>query len=521
MDSTYGEFQGTELDPSLDFDYDDEENDLPQILGLAAVVAALVGAVLVFIGRRRQPTMAERAQDILDTATKEGGKTLKAGSKSLKAASKSASKAVADAKLGELLDEALDRARKAGAGADLTGILAEARHKASKAVESVDLGKASKSARKEAAVATAELGALLGEALDKARDASSRIDISGLGDAAGEVRKQAAKVAANGHLPEIDVQKAGGFLDDLREKLVEAIESVRNDIAPKMMDTLKDDVLPSMQETAQQVAQKVQDDVVPAAQGAVGDVISGAQERAGRLAEEYDVGPRARKAAGAATEGAGALSNLLRTVAMAALEKMIDDILPGAKKAGGRAVKAAREDVFPAAAGTAGDAAQKVREDVFPRVGAAAAQAPDLLSDILNLAREKASEAFDKAQPMVSDATHSAKGAVSDAAHSAKGMAGSGKHGVTGAVSSAGRGVKGAVGGAVGATTSATKDFTGILFWLAMLGGVILLVFVPEREKQEEIWRNIRQFLGEVREMWQDLQGPTPEFDNPSSTHTM
>src|SRR5438128_4028429 len=150
MDSTYGEFQGTELDPSLDFDYDeDEASDLPQILGLAAILAAVVGVVLVLIGRRKEPTVAERAQEVLESASKEG-------KKSLKAASKTVSKAAADARLGELLDEALDRARKAGAGADLTGLLSQARDKVARAagsVGSVDLGEASKTARESAVVA--------------------------------------------------------------------------------------------------------------------------------------------------------------------------------------------------------------------------------------------------------------------------------------------------------------------------------------------------------------------------------
>src|SRR6266550_3423731 len=105
MENTYGEFQGTELDPSLDFDFDDDEvNDIVPVLALAAVVAAIVGGILVLLGRRRQPTAAERAQDLLEQAGKGGKKGLKA-----------ASKAVEDARLGDLLDEALERARKAGA----------------------------------------------------------------------------------------------------------------------------------------------------------------------------------------------------------------------------------------------------------------------------------------------------------------------------------------------------------------------------------------------------------------------
>src|SRR6185503_19950241 len=231
-----------------------------------------------------------------------------------------------------------------------------------------------------AAVATASLGGILSEALDKVREASGRIDVdmSGVSDVAREAQKRAAKVASNGHLAEVDVDKAGRFLDDIREKLVEAIEAVRTDIAPRAMDTLKEEVLPKVQETAQQMARRVQEDMVPTA-----------QERATHLAEEYEVGPRARKAASTAAEGVGTLGNMLRAVALAVLEKMLEDVLPGAKRAGGQAVKTAREDVIPSAAESAGEAAQKVRETVLPKMGEAAERTPDMLSDMLQMAREK------------------------------------------------------------------------------------------------------------------------------------
>ena len=469
MNNTYGEFQGTELDPALDFDYG-------QRYGKEQAVK-----VLVLLGRRKKPTVREQAEQLLENATKESKKRAKA-------VTKTASKTVEDAKLGDALEEALGRARKAGADADLVGLLEQARTKVGKAVDKANIADAVNGAGKSAAAVatTTGLSTILGEAIDKAREAANRLDVSDLQDTARdtahEARKRAAKAIGNGHLPEVDADKARNFLDDLKEKLVDAIETVRTDVAPKAADALVNDMLPAMQETAQTVARRVQDDMVPAAQ---------------ELAEE-EVMPRARKAASIASERAGTLSEMLRVVAMAIIERMVEDILPGARKAGTRAMRTAREDVFPAASETAGEAAHKVSD--------AAAQTPDLLSDMLDMAREKVADAMDRAEPKMSGAAHSAKKAAD-----------SGRHGVTGAVSSAGRGVKRGVGGAVGATTHATREFTSILFWLGMLGGLVLLVFVPDREKQEEVWNNIRQFLGEVREMWRDLQGPAPEFDETTS----
>jgi hypothetical protein len=95
------------------------------------------------------------------------------------------------------------------------------------------------------------------------------------------------------------------------------------------------------------------------------------------------------------------------------------------------------------------------------------------------------------------------------------------KDGVGGALSTAGHGVKGAVSATVDATTYVTKETTGILFWLAMLGALIMLVFVPDREKQKEMWNSVMQFTGEVREMWRDLQGVDYELDAPEDNSTL
>src|SRR5205823_14270803 len=126
-----------------------------------------------------------------------------------------------------------------------------------------------------------ELAALLQNAISKARDASSRVDLSGVGDTARAARKRAQKAISNGHAPDIDTEKATRFLDNLREKLIEALETVRDDIAPKAMDTVQGTVIPAAQEAMQNVTHRVQEDVMPAAQDAMArlreDVIPDAQ----------------------------------------------------------------------------------------------------------------------------------------------------------------------------------------------------------------------------------------------------
>lgn len=478
MENTYGEFQGTELDPSLDFDFDEDDDDLVPILGLAAIVAAVVGGILVLLGRRRkEPTAMELAQQILERAGKEGGKGVKA-----------AAKAAGDADLRGMLDDAVKRARKASGDSNLSDLLSEARGK----VGGLDVGGAGKGAM--AAVGGLGAASVLREALDKVRDVASNIDVSGVADTAREAGKRVSDVRPG----DIDTAKAGKLLDDLREKLVEAIDSVRSDVAPKATETLTGTVFPAAQGAVAGVVQRVQEDVLP-----------GAQERASSIVGQFDAGPRARKAATMAAAGAGSLSGLLRTVGMAVVERVMQDILPEAGKVSKKAVRAAREDVIPAAAERAGEAAQLVRDDVLPRVGEAAAQTPGMLAEVLAMARERVGEAIDKAGPVVSDAAQlGVHGAGAVGAGLKRGGAG-----VTGAVGSVGKGVGGAVGSAVDATTSAARETSRIFFWLSLLGALILTVFVPDKEKQEEIWANLRQFITEVREMWRDLQGPDYELD--------
>jgi len=161
MDSTYGEFQGTDLDPSADWDFDedfeDEGNDLLPIIGASAGLAAVVGGVLVLAGRRRSATTQEQIQKAIARIEKRGGKNLAALGKQGKDAAAELEKrgrkglhaidsATSDGKLRDLLDDALvytrHRASESGAAlqeARLADKLEEARDRARKAASRIDV----------------------------------------------------------------------------------------------------------------------------------------------------------------------------------------------------------------------------------------------------------------------------------------------------------------------------------------------------------------------------------------------
>src|SRR5688500_1068196 len=403
MDKTYGEFEGTEFDPSADLDFDDEQDDLIAILSISALVAAVVGAILVIFGRRRNPTPQERVEELLTMTGKQGKKGLKFAKKSLD-----------DAKLSDLLDDALSRARDAGGDMDLGGTWDDLSKRARKATRGI------------------HLGSMLEDATDQARKAARRFDFD---DTSKGVKKRVSSMASS--VGDIDINSKGveGLLDGLKEKLADAIDSVRSDIAPKAADMLKDDVFPAASGVAEAVTRRVREDVMPAAHDVVGkareDVIPSAFKRAGKMADEYEVIPRARKAASSTKDSAMSLADVMRGLAMTIANKVVSDVLPGVKVFGDQAVNTAREDVLP-------------------RVSHAASQAPDLLSDVLKGAMNRVDDAIHAAQPVAEDAFEFSRHRARDIASGVRG-AGSG---MGGAVSSAGRGVTGAVGSAVGATAS-------------------------------------------------------------------
>ena len=565
------EVQDGGLEPSseefddFDLDFEDEENDLVPILSLSALFAAVVGAILVLIGRRRtrEPDAKERLEEMLAQSQKLGKRGAKAAAVAVSNVSGSDLRSLLGDAIGKATDAAgkfdagdvAKAARKATRNVNLTDLLGDALSEARHAAGRIDVHDTTKSGRKAA-----------GRLFSRARHAIEDVDVAGT---AKDVRKQAEDMLSGGRdaamgfdvaatagavgkrasdlVSGVDIDRKGveNLLDTLKGRLSDAIDSVRNDIAPNAADRLKSDVLPVAQDMADNVATRVREDVLPAAHDAfdkvrdtvtpvaqnVADTVSGSQfgGQVGKMAGDLEMGKRARTIASAAGKGTAPVSDILRTVAAAVITKVIEDVMPQARKAGEQAVSFTRDEVIPTAAQAAGDTAQRVREDVLPKVAEVASQTPDVLSDLLGMARDRAQEALDKAQPVASDALefsrHRAREAAEFSLHRARDAADLGRHGAGnvaagarnvgsaagGAVSSAGRGVGGAVNTAVGATVSLTKETTGLLFWLGTLGGLVLLIFVPDRERQAEIWNNTRQLLNEIREMWRDLQGTEVE----------
>lgn len=495
MDKTYNEFEGTDLDLDADMDFDDDSNDLIPILGLSAAVAAVVGAILILAGRRRKPTTKERIQDMFEDLGKEGGKR-----------AKTVARAAGKVDLGEMLGDAIGKARNAAGDLDMGDTMKDVRKRARKMSKDVDLS------------------SMLEDALDRTRDAASYAR-----HRADDARKSASKATSNLSMPDVDGKDVGSFLETLRDKMAEVIDTVRSEAAPKAADAVKENVIPAAQGAAGTVARTVREDVVPAAQDIFervrDDVMPEVQKRAGKVIEDAELGKRSRTIGRAAGQGAGSLADMARTLAMGVAERVMHEYLPGAQKAGGKAAGTMVEDFLPAVGRRAGRAAGKV--------GGVAQQTPGALSDLLGAARDKAQDALDKAGPMAADAAtysrHRADDAATYARHRAEEALTFGRHrlgdaasavgdrrnGVTKSVSKgasrAGHGVKGVVGGAVGATTHFTRETTRIFFWLSLLGGILLMAFVPDKERQKEIINNALQFLGEVREMWTDLQGPEDE----------
>jgi hypothetical protein len=559
MDDTYNEFEGTDLDPSVDYDWEDEEgNDLLPIIGASAAVAAVAGGLLVLAGRRRNPTPQERVEDVIEEVQKRGKKGAKIVGHAIEDAhlgdllsdavdkarslSGSAVEAVQDARLNNLLDDALTRTRKAATRLDIMETVGDVTKDTRKG-----LRKQLKKARHN--LEDLHLDAMAGDAVKKARHAADGFDV---GDTVSAIRKRAEGAVDSVRDLDLSGGNASSILDTVKEKLAEAFDAVRDDLAPKAID--------AVQHAAGTVGHTVREDVLPAAQEAAehvrDDVLPDVGERVSHMVEDAELDKKARKLASSARSGAGSLGELGRTLAMAVLHKVMDEALPEAKKAGRKAAQTARDEVGPAAA-------HMLKDDVLPRMedaatytrhraadaatfarhraGEVASQAPDVLGDLLKMARERVDEVLNKAEPAASDAVEATKARLMDMAGSARNGAGGvgssvagragdaaeytrhrasdaatfAKHrasGVAGGLRQGKDNVTGAVGTAAGATVSATREMTGILFWLSMLGGLILLVFIPDRERQKEIWNSILQFIGELREMWRDMQGS--DFDD-------
>ena len=530
MDDTYSDFSGTELDQDAEFDsefdWEDEgEGDLLPILGLSVGVAAVVGAILVLAGRRRKKTPMDRVEEFVGDVGKQGKKTAK------KVAS-----TIGDVRLADLLSEAMDKAGETAAGVDLAGFASDVKKRARKLTKDVDLG------------------AMLEDALDQAKRAGKRLDLDDRTKGARKKAKDAKKTLEEAFSavpkPDVDTKGVESFLEALKEKLDSAIDTVRSDIAPKAAERIREDVVPAAQEAAAAVAHTVRDDVMPAV-----------EKRAGKILADVEIDKRARRVASTAGEGAKSFADFARALAASVMHRVIEDVLPEVTKAGGKVVETTRHDVIPAAGRAAGKAAGKV--------GEVASQTPGALSGLLASARDQAEAALEKAGPVAGDAAEFSRhrlsdlieytrhrahdladgldggrdgggrvastvgrgvgGAASAVGRGVGGAASSVGHGVTGAVSAVGHGVTGAASAvghgartAASATTYAARESVGILFWLGALGGLILMVFISDKERQKEIVNGILQFFNELREMWTDLQGPdyAPENVEESNSST-
>ncbi len=521
MDQTFNdEYRNPEGDTGIDLDFDldddefeDESGDLLRILGIAGGVAALVGGLMILLGRKRETPSEQLTKDLRKAVEKQDLGEVR--------------KAIQKADLSALLSEARERANQRVRDINVQDLISQAPQvtrqlgdTVSRAAGNVDLETAITEVGRRLATIEREGRRGARRAQKEARRAFSDFDVASLPDdvssqlsdlwdhitsrakdvgweeaineATTQVRNLSKQARKSGR--GLDAGALAGLLVALKGQVSDAGERVQKDVLPGVQGTLEDDVLPEARKRARQAGE------------ALSAVADEARKRGGKLADDY--GPQVKERAGKTAESAksvsGQVSDMLRALALAAVDRMLSDVLPGAKKGGEQVAETVREDTLPWLRHRAGEVRDRVRDDVAPRVRDAASEAPGRVRD-----------AMDAATPVVADTLSSVAGSVGDAVSRARPKVGdvvdSGSSGVGGALSN----VRTKAGDAVTATVDTTKYVTGessrILFWLSMLSGLILLVFVPDREKQKEIWNNVQQFMGELRGMWSDFSDD--EFD--------
>ena len=516
---------GTDADIDLDFDlddedFDDDDSDLMRIIGIAGGVAALIGGLIIVLGRRRE-TPTEKAL------------------KEVRHAGKAAGQALQNINLSELLSDARDQANRRLRDANLDDLARDARHQGGKLA--AQAGSAGSDLVRSARKATdqldlegtiSELGQRLatieregrrgaGRARKEAQRAFNDLDLSSLpddvssqlsdvwsnvterakeigwGDAVDEASKQVRQLNKQARRAgrNLDLSGLADLLDGVRGQLSSAGSSVQG--------ALGDDVLPEARKQAR------------AAGEALSSIAGDARKRGSDLADEY--APQAKKAAGKAAAQAGSwgeqAGSILQAVGMEILQRVLNDALPGAKKMGERVADTARDDTFPWLRHRAGEVRDRVQHDVAPKVRDFADEAPGRVRG-----------AVDSARPVVADTLSSVGETVGDAVSRMRPKAGevlqASGSGVGGALSTVGRKAGDAAGAAVGTTKYVTGESSRILFWLSMLSGMILLVFVPDKQKQQELWGNVQEFLGELRSMWGDFNSDEFESEADSQDYT-
>jgi len=512
---------GADADIDLDFDlddedFDDEDSDLMRIIGIVGGVAALIGGLIIVLGRRRA-TPPEKALKEMRQAGKAAGKALQNVNLSdlLSEARDEANRRLRDAHLDDLTRDARRQGGKLAAHAGDTG--SDLVRSARKAAGQVDLEgtiselgrrlatieregrRGAGRARKEAARAFNDLdlsnlpddvSSQLSDVWDNVTERAKEIGWGDAVDEAGkqvrQLNKQARRAGRN-----LDLSGLADLLDGVRDQLSSAGDSVQG--------ALGDDVLPAARKRAR------------AAGEALSSIAGEARQRGSDLADEY--APQAKKAAGKAAAQAGGwgeqAGTILQAVGMEILHRVLNDALPGAKKAGERVADTARDDTFPWLRHRAGEVRDRVQHDVAPKVRDFADEAPGRVRD-----------AVDSARPVVADTLSSVGDTVARLRPKAGEVLQAGGSGVGGALSTVGRKAGNAAGAAVGTTKYVTGESSRILFWLSMLSGMILLVFVPDKQKQQELWGNMQEFFGELRSMWGDFNSDEFESEADSPDYT-
>lgn len=508
-----GDF-GQDIDFDLDDDDFEESGDLMRVVGIAGGVAAVVGGLIILLNRRRR-TPAER----LLAAMQDGGQDLVHDVR----------QAVAHADLGTLLGEALDQANGRLREAGLRDVVRDTQRAARQAARQAAREAARAARQAEMAAGSVDLEAAIQEvgrrmaniqkkgwrgarrAQRAARHALHDLDLGSLpddlrgrvGDLWEQVSARANDVGWDQAVDDMgnelrrlskDARRAARhstarhFVETLREQAGAAADRLPTDRLADVQATVSEELLPEARQRAREVGE------------ALAAAFGEARQRGSDLADEY--GPQVRTQAVRTAAGAGSLvsqlSDLLRGLALEVLNRVLSDVLPTAQRGGTRVAETVRDDTLPWIRHRAGEVRDRVRDDVAPRVAEVAAEAPD-----------RVREAVTGAGPMVADALSSAADTVGEAVArvrpKAAGAARDTSAGIGGALSSVGRKAGAAVNTTVGTTRYVTGESSRILFWLTMLAGLVVLVFVPDAERQKEIWHNVQQFLGEVRSMWSDF----------------
>ncbi len=495
-------YTGTELDPALDVDFDlddfeDEQNDTMRIVGLAVGGVAALGIVLWLLGRRSRPKpglagVVERVSDDLQSTGKDVRKAIEHSD-------------LSKIDVNELIDELRHRAGQLHIDREVEDALKSARHRARAVADNVDTDDLKRRARR------------VGK---EARHAADSVDTDDLKRRARRVGRE-----AKARIDDVDPQDVQNQFEHFTNRVVEAINNLRGDSAPSLGDrasgaaseaaNLVDENLPKAREAARAAAENLR------------DLLEQGRDRGSHLIDERGpaVQKAAKKGAEQAGEGAGKLADVLKVVALEVLDRVLSDVLPAAKKGSETVADRVKDDTLPFMRHRAADVAEQVRGRTFPFVRNRATDVAGVVRDDLaprvrklaDDAPDRVREAVDTARPAVSDAAQQAGDAAQHAADRARAAleesgarlghaADDVRDGVGSGVVSVRRRANTVVRETKKTTGYLTKESSGLLFWLAMLGGLILFVFVPDKDRQGEMWHGIRQLLGELQQMWGDFQ---------------